>query len=172
MANTRLYRGNVKMGLALPEAFANWQTPTTAELNASNGLIFDLTCALSESGTKFDLGDSDSDNSLTFCSVAGETNYTFYNPDIAFEVNRATDPLAVNQANTALGLLQFPDIEYFAFMRIGKASDAAWAVGDVISLCRVDTDYVTDNVGSGNNATATSNLLPNGDIAWNYTIAS
>jgi hypothetical protein len=94
MANTRLYRGSVRIGLAFPEAFANWQTPTSAELNATNGLVFDLTCALAEGGTKFDLGDSDSDNTLTFCSVAGETNYTFYNPDIAFEFNRSSDPTA------------------------------------------------------------------------------
>lgn len=172
MANVRLYRGNVKLGVALPEAFANWQTPTTAELNAANGLVFDLTCALSESGTKFDLGDSDADNSLTFCSIAGETNYTFFNPDVAFEINRSSSATAADQANTAYGLLAFCDVEYFAFMRIGKASDAAWAIGDQVCLVRVDTDYLTDNVGSGNNATATSNLLPNGDVLWNYTLAS
>jgi hypothetical protein len=172
MANTRLYRGSVRIGLAFPEAFANWQTPTSAELNATNGLVFDLTCALAEGGTKFDLGDSDSDNTLTFCSVAGETNYTFYNPDIAFEFNRSSDPTASNQANIAFGLLAFPDIEYFAWMRIGKANDAPFAAGDVVSLVRVDTDYSSDNVGSGNNATGTSALLPNGDVLWNYTLAS
>ena len=41
-------------------AFANWQTPTIAELNANStnapsGLIWNLTCALNTDGTTFDL---------------------------------------------------------------------------------------------------------------------
>lgn len=168
MANVKLYRGTVKLAVAFPEAFANWQAPTSAELNGT--LVFDVTCAASESGTKFDLGDSDTDNSLTFCSNSGATNITFYNPEVTLEFNRAADPLATSQANTALGLLAFPDVEYFAILRLGKAPDVAFAAGDQVSLVRVHTDYITDNVGSGNNVTATQAFLPAGDLNWNYTL--
>lgn len=171
MSNVKLYRGTVKLALAAPEVFANWQTPTAAELNDAN-LVWDVTCAASESGTKFDLGDSDTDNSLTFCSNAGATNITFANPDVVYEINRATDPIGTNQANTAFGLLAFPDIEYFAILRLGKSPDVPFAVGDRVSLVRVHTDYIIDNVGSGNNVTATQTFLPAGDINWNYIVAA
>lgn len=172
MASNHLYRGSVYMGLAFPEAFANWQAPTTAELNAANGLVFNLTCALTEASTKFELAASDTDNSLTFCSVAGESTPTFYNPSVIYEFNRSASATATDQANTAFNLLAFPDIEYFAILRIGKAADAAFAVGDKVCLVRVDTDFATDVLGSGNNATATSTFLNNGDLLWNYSLVA
>jgi hypothetical protein len=49
MTNTRLYRENVTFALALPEAFADWEAPTAAELNGT--LVYDITCALNEDGT-------------------------------------------------------------------------------------------------------------------------
>ena len=64
MANTRLYRANVTFCLAHPEAFANRTAPTAAELNGA--LVKNITCALNEDGTTFTLGDSDTDDSLTF----------------------------------------------------------------------------------------------------------
>lgn len=170
MANVKLYRGTVKLALAVPEAFADWAHPTAAELNSN--LVFDVTCAAAESGTKFDLGDSDNDNSLTFCSNAGATNLTFENPEVVYEINRSADPLADNQANRAFGLLAFPDIEYWAILRLGKAPDAVYAVGDRISLVRVHTDYLTDNVGAGNNVTGTQTFLPAGDLNWNFVVAA
>lgn len=169
---SKLYRGNVLLGLAVPEAFANWQAPTTTELNATNGLVFNLSCALDESGTKFDLGDSDTDDSLTFCQSAGSSSPTFYNPDVVYQINRSTSPTAADQANTAFNLMAFPDTEYFALLRIGKAADAAWTVGDQVSMVRVSSDYPVDNAGSGDNVTTTQNWLVAGDVQWNYTLTA
>lgn len=169
---SKLYRGSVLIGLAVPEAFANWQAPTTAELNASNGLIWNLSCALDEGGTKFDLGDSDTDDSLTFCQAAGSTNPTFFNPDVTFQINRSTNATANDQANTAFNLIAFPDTEYFAYLRIGKSADVPFAIGDQVSLVRVSSDYPVDNVGSGDNVTTTQNWLVAGDVQWNYTLVS
>lgn len=170
MASAKLFRGTVKHSLAFPEAFANWQTPTVTELNSS--LVKDVTCALVESGTKFDLGDSTSDNSLTFCSTAGSQTLTFYNPTVTYEFNRSANATAVDQANTALGLLAFPDVQYFAILRVGKDQALPYAVGDVVSLVRVNTDWPAENTGSGKNVTMTENFLPQGDLLWRYTVAA
>ena len=69
MADIRLYRENVTIALAFPEAFADWQNPTAAELNSA--LVYNITCALNEDGTTFDLADSDTDDTITFCQAAG-----------------------------------------------------------------------------------------------------
>ena len=61
MALKRLQRDEVyRFYLASPLAFADWENPTTAELNANptndpNGLIFNLSCALDTDTSQFDL---------------------------------------------------------------------------------------------------------------------
>ena len=49
MANTRMYRANVTLCLARPEAFADRTAPTAAELHGA--LVYNITCALNEDGT-------------------------------------------------------------------------------------------------------------------------
>jgi hypothetical protein len=170
MASTKLFRGTVKLGLALPEAFANWQTPTSTELNST--LSFDVTCALVESSTKFELGNGSTDNTLTFCSTGGSQTLTFYNPTVVYEFNRSSSATASDQANKAFGLMAFPDVQYFAYLRVGKDQSAVFAAGDVVSLIRVNTDWPAWNASSGKNVTGTSTMLPQGDILWRYTLAS
>ena len=160
MSDTRLYRENIFLGLAFVEAFADWQAPTAAELNGA--LVEDLTCALNEDGTTFDLGDSDTDDSLSFCQVAGAVSPTFMNPEVVYEAFRSKDATDDNVANTAFGLLAFPDVEYFAILRVGKDSDVAFAVGDRVSLVRVSTDYPVDVAGAGENIRLSNTLLSKG----------
>lgn len=170
MANSRLFRGTVKHSLAFPEAFANWQTPTATELNST--FVTDITCALVEASTKYDLGNSSTDNTLTFCSTAGSQTLTFYNPTVTYEFNLASNPTAVNQANTAYGLLAFPDIEYFGILRVGKDPALPYAIGDTVSLIRVATDWPAINASTGKNVTATQTMLQRGDILWRYVVAA
>lgn len=170
MADTRLYRENITFLLALPEAFANWEAPTAAELNGS--LVYEITCALSEDGTTFDLGDSDTDDSLSFCQRAGAQSPTFYNPEVVYEAFRSENPTQVNVANTAFGLLAFPDIEYFAILRVGKDSDQPFAIGDRVSMVRASTDLPVDVAGAGENVRLSNSLLNKGDLTWNYEVAA
>jgi len=170
MADTRLYRENVFMGLAFPEAFADWQAPTAAELNGP--LVFDITCALNEDGSSFNLADSDTDDTLTFCQSAGSVTPTRQNAEVVYEAERSTDPIDSNVANTAFGLLAFPDIEYFAVLRIGEASDTPFAVGDRVSLVRVATDYPVDVIGSTENVRLQQNFLAKSDINWGFEVAA
>jgi hypothetical protein len=176
MATTRLYRENVTFLLAHPEAFADATAPTAAELNAQctpmndNLLVHNITCALNEDGTEFTLGDSDTDDSITFCDKAGISTPTFYNPTVVFEAFRDADVEAMGQFNEAFNLLAFPDIEYIAILRVGERSDTAFAVGDRIKMVGVKTDYGTDVVGNGENTRINQAFLNNDFINWNYEV--
>ena len=171
MATTRLYRENVTFLLAHPEAFADATAPTAAELNDTD-LVFNITCALNEDGTEFTLGDSDTDDSITFCDKAGVSTPTFFNPTVVFEAFRDADVDATGVFNEAFNLLAFPDIEYIAVLRVGERSDTAFATGDRIKMVGVKTDYGTDVVGNGENIRIMQTFLNNDFVNWNYEVAS
>ena len=178
MSNERLFNPATRFWLAFPEAFANWQKPTAAEFNANptndpKGLIFEITCALNQDGTTFDLGDSETDDSLTFCQVAGAVNPTSENPEIVYEIERSKDPLAVNTANLARSLLQFKDVEYFAILSVGKEpGEPVTALEDDIKMARVGLDYPADVFGAGENIRLSQAFANRDDVLWNYTIES
>ena len=170
MANTRMYRANVTFCLAHPEAFADRTAPTAAELNGA--LVKNITCALNEDGTTFTLGDSDTDNSVTFCDAGNVSTPTFYNPEVVFEAFRDADTSATGDYNAAFDLIAFPDIEYIAIMRVGEASDVDFAAGDRIKMVAVKTDYAIDVVGNGENIRINQSFFANDFVNWNYEVAS
>ena len=171
MANTRLYRENITFLLAHPEAFADRTAPTAAELNNTD-LVHNITCALNEDGTEFTLGDSDTDDTLTFCSKAGVSIPTFYNPTVVFEAFRDADVTATGEFNEAFDLLAWPDVEYIAILRVGGKSSDAFAAGDVIKMVGVKTDWGTDVVGSGENIRINQAFLNNDFVNWNHEVAA
>ena len=171
MANTRLYRENITFLLAHPEAFADRTAPTAAELNNAD-LVHNITCALNEAGTEFTLGDSDTDTTLTFCSKAGISTPTFYNPTVKMEAFRDANVTAEGVFNEAFDLLAFPDIEYIAILRIGGKSNDVFAAGQVVKMVGVKTDYGTDVVGNGENIRITQAFLNNDFVNWNYEVAA
>lgn len=180
MANDRLYNDPVpktRFYIAFPEAFADWQNPTTAELNANltndpTGLVFNVTCALNQDGTNFDLGDSDTDDSLTFCQVAGAANPTTLNPDITYEIERSKNPTASNTANVAFGLMAWKGVEFFVIASVGKSPDETFAVGDRVKMARVAIDYPTDVYNIGENVRLTQAFANRGDVNWNYELVA
>lgn len=167
--------------LASPLAFADWTNPTIAELNANptndpDGLIWNLTCAMNTDGTTFDLGDPTTDDSLTFCQIAGTSPILEHNPEVVFQTVRSTDPWVVtdtateNVANLAFSLLAWPDVEYFAIMSIGEEPETPFAAGHRVKLARVATDIGVDVTGSGENVALDQNFLARGDVNWNYAL--
>jgi hypothetical protein len=171
MANARLYRENVTFLLAHPEAFADRTAPTADELNNTD-LVYNITCALNEDGTEFTLGDSDTDDSLTFCSKAGISTPTFYNPTVAMEAFRDADVAATGVFNEAFDLLAWPDIEYIAILRVGHDSDTTFAIGDRIKMVGVKTDIGTEVAASGENVRINQAFLNNDFVNWNYEVAA
>lgn len=181
MANTRLYNPATRFYLAFPGAFEDWQNPTVAELNANptnaaTGLIFNLTCAIDQDGTTHDLGDSDTDDSLSFCQVAGAQNRTNENPDITWQLFRSTvetqikNTLLRNTATLAFDLLFQPDVEYYAIMSVGEDAKTAFDEDDQIKMAKVSTEYPTDVYGTNENVRETISFLNRGDVLWNYKL--
>lgn len=181
MADLRLYNPATRFYLASPLAFADWQNPTAAELNANptndpNGLIWELTCALDQADTTFDLGDSEVDDSLSFCQVAGASTPITYSPEISYTIFRSkdrweiSDPTSFNTANLAFSLLAWRGIEYFAIASVGEEPGVDFAVGQRVKMARVATDFITDVAETGGNVRATASFLRRGDVNWNFEI--
>lgn len=173
MALERLYNPNTRWYLFYPEAVSDIENPTAAELNdaLANGLGFNITCAVNQDGSNFDLGDSETDDSLTFCQVAGTVSPTSYNPEIQIEVETSRDRTADNTANTAQNLLAYKGVELYAGLSVGESPDAPLEAGDKIKLVKVVTDYGTYQIGSGENIRMQSQLGNRSDIAWNVDLA-
>jgi hypothetical protein len=190
MANDRLYRENITFLLCQPEAFANRLAPTAAELNQAAGtstawwnyttnstkLVHNITCALNEDGTEFTLGDSDMDETITFCDKANNASPTFYNPTVTMEAFRDSDKDTTSagqgEFNEAYNLLAYPGIEYIAVLRVGKKSTDYFAVNDVIKMVAVKTDVGLDVGGSGENLRISQSFLPNDFVNWNYKLVA
>jgi len=174
--------------LAHRSAFADWQAPTTAELNANStnapdGLIWNLTCALNTDGTTFDLDDSERDDSLTFCQTSGDSSALSYSATVVYEFEEskdrwddATSVLAADGFNTATlakSLLMWRGIpDLFAIMSVGKANDAVFAVGDRIKMVEVATDWAVPVTDTGANIRWSQTFAKRSDINWNYELAS
>lgn len=174
MALEKLYAPSTRFWLAGPNAFANWQLPTTAEFTAglANGTIVDLTCALNQDGTQFDLDDSDTDDSLSFCQVAGAETPTFYNATIVYEAFRSLDELDDNTATTAFEWMAWPDVRYFAIASVGEEPGVTVGIGDRLKIAGVSTDYPVDVFGEGENVRLSQSFLFDGNIAWNVKVAA
>lgn len=169
--------------LASPLAFADWENPTPAELNANptndpDGLVFNLTCAVSVDGTTFDLGQAETDDSLTFCQRAGSTTRLAENPEIVFQIERSKDrwiesePATRDTANLTFSLLAWRGVEYFAIMSIGEDPDEAFGEGQRIKMARVATDYLVDESGAGEMIRGTQNFAVRGDLNWNFELGA
>ena len=182
MANERLFGPKTRIGLASVYHFDDWQTPTAAEMNEVSGginmagSIWDLSCALDLDNTTFDLGDSETDDELSFCQTAGGANPTEYNPEIVYTAFRSTepwivsDPASLNQANAAFALMAHRGQGYFAWMSDGKEPGQPFAIGDRISLVRVASDFGIDEVGTGSNVKLGQTWGFRSDIAWRIRI--
>jgi hypothetical protein len=171
MANIRMYRANVTFCLAYPEAFADRTAPTAAELN-NTILVKNTTCSMNEDGTSFTLGDSDTDDSITFCDAGNVSTPTFYNPEVTFEIFRDADVTATGEFNEAFDLMAFPDVAFIAIMRLGGISTDDFATGDRIKMVGVKTDFGIDNSASGENVRMTQSFLNNDFTNWNYEVAA
>lgn len=183
MADPRLQGLVHRFYLASTLAFDDWENPTVAELNANpdndpDGLIFNVTCALNTDGTQFDLGDPETDDSLTFCQRAGEETEISKTPEIVFEAERSrerwltTDPSTFNTANLAFSLLAWRGVEYFAIMSIGEGPDAPFEVDHRIKMAQVATDHALDVTGTGENIRLQQNFASRGNVNWNYRLAA
>lgn len=180
MALERLFNPNTRWFIFHPEVIADFEAVAEAgEISAallneaiSNGLGFNITCAVNQDGSNFDLGDSETDDSLTFCQVAGSVNPTSFNPDVQLTVEMSRDRTADNVANRAVNLIAYKNREYYFALSVGEAPDAPLAEGERIKIVKMVTDYGTYQIGSGENIRVQSALGNRGDVAWNIPLVA
>ena len=188
MALKRLKKDEVyRWYLASPLAFADWENPTVAELNSNptnspNGLIFNITCALSQNDSQFDLDDPELDDTLTFCQSAGNGEVSSRSATVVFGFQEAKERWlnagstleadGFNAATLTRSLLMWRGVPYFAILSVGKDPDAAFAVGDRIKMAEIETDLAVPNAGTGDNMTWVQTPAKRSRLAWNVEIAA
>lgn len=181
MAISRLSRPNQTWAIALQSAFENPAAPTVAELN-DRRFVHLVSCALTEDGTELTLADSETDATITFCSIGNETTPTFYNPSATFtwlkDANTGGSGSTVDLTslfNKVEAMLGSPDIPYILISRTGPnaSQDINFAVGHVIKMASFNTDYPQLTLENNAPVRGTQNFLFNGEVVnWNYTIAA
>lgn len=167
----RIYRQNIRIDVAYPEAFVNFSAPTVAELNNTT-YVKNITCALDEDATEFTLGDPDTDDSLSFCDASGNQTATFKNPTVVLTAYRDEDRSASGVYDLALDHLAFPDAPLIPILRVGFNSNVAYAVGHRINMVGTKTDLPVSVEESGTNARIQNTLLPDGTVNWGYVVAA
>lgn len=172
MTGTKLLRGNWSVYAFFPEAVADWSVLSAAELNAAitNGLGFDISCALTDDSTSINQTDDDTDDSISICDIGNVETPTFFNYEVSFDSFRngpATGPNAVAQTpvyNLPPQLFSAPDLPFFIVKRIGPVQGVAFDAGHIVSVYGVNTDYPTDVLADGSNILFGSRFKPNGQL--------
>lgn len=176
MAGTKLLRGNYSVYAFFPQAIPNWATPggTALQTAITNGLGFDISCAITDDSVSINLTDSDTDDSISICDIGNVSTPTFFNYEVTFDSFRngpASAGAAVPVYELPVNLFSGPDLPYYIVTRIGPAQGTALAAGQTVSIYGVNTDYPTDILGDGENILFGSRFKPSGQVYTNATLA-
>lgn len=174
----KVLRANVGIYAAYPEAFANVATPTTAELNnqfvyttGEDKMVFNISCAVLDDYT-LNMTDPETDDSLSICDLGNVSTPTFNNYEAELNGFRDLNVTDNGVFNLFFDLFKGVDRPFYLIKRIGKAQNAAFAVGDVISLYGFTTDYPVDVLDDNSNAQFGARFKPTGVLLTNYTLAA
>lgn len=180
MSLVRLSRPNQTWALAYINAFADPANPTTDELN-DRRFVHLISCALTEDGTEMVKGDSETDDTVTFCSIGNESTPTLANITASLtwlkDENTGGSGSTVDLTsifNRAEALLGFQDIPYWLISRTGPdpSQDIDFEVDHVIKMASFTTDYPQLLLEQNAPIRGVQNLLFDGDYNWNYHIAA
>lgn len=166
----KVLRGNVEIFVAYPEAFADPETPTAAELNDTD-FVKIISCAVNDDYT-MNPTDSDTDSTQSVCDVAQVDNPTFGNYEVSIDTFRDKDIAATGVYNLARDLFKNSGIPYIVGKRIGKAQGTTFATGDRVSMYSVKTDNPTDIDASGAPIQLGARFKPQGWHIQEYEVAS
>lgn len=169
---TKLLRPNVGIYVAAADAFANWAAPTLTEItNATK--VFNISQAVTDAYT-LNMTDSDVDNSLAIVDNASVSTPTMYNYEASLDGFRDADPAADSAYNLFYEKFAAAPVgtKYFLIKRIGKAHNAAFAAGDLVSIYGVTTDYAVDIVADGAMIMTGARFLTTGQVAVNVAVGA
>ena len=178
MPYQRLTRPNQTWALALDSSFANWQAPTLTELNDRRFVHF-ISCGLTEDGTNLTMGDSELDQTLTFCSKGNESTPTQFNVTSQLtwlkDANTGGSGSTVDLTslfNKITAMLDYQDTPYWVISRTGPnaSQDVNFVAGHRIKMARFLTDYPVNTLENNTPVRGSNTLSFQGDVLWNYTL--
>lgn len=172
MAGTKLLRGHFSVYAFFPEALEDWANPTALDLNnaVTNGLGFDISCALTDDSVDINMTDSETDDSISICDIGNVSTPTFFNYSVTFDSFR-NGPTSVSPAvavyELPVALFAQPDRPFYIVKRIGPAQGTVFATGQEISIFGVNTDNPVDILGDGENILFGSRFKASGRLYTN-----
>jgi hypothetical protein len=167
---TKLLRPNVGIYVAAADAFADYKSPTLAEITDATK-VFNISPAVTDDYT-LNMTDSATDTSLAIVDNASVETPTFYNYEASLDGFRDADPTATSVYNKFRDLFDEPDVKYYLIKRVGFAHDAAFAAGQEVSVYGVKTDFPVDLVGDGEMLRIGARFLTTGEVAVNVAVTA
>ena len=167
---TKLLRPNVGIYVATADAFANYKTPTLAEIT-DDEKVFNISPAITDDYT-LNMTDSDSDDSLAIVDNASVQTPTYYNYEASLDGFRDESASADSVYNKFRELFSEPDVKYYLIKRVGHAHDADFATGQTVSVYGVKTDFPVELLGDGEMIRDGARFLTTGEVAVNVAVGA
>ena len=161
--------GNIRVWWALPNAFANFEAPTAAEINAS----LDISEAVSWNDFDFNLEASNEldDPAITTVGKKIDRGYANFGGSISLYYPRDFDD-ASSVYSLAYDALDQPRTRGFLVLRIdGEESTQLAEAGDLVHVFRVITDGYAESIVGEEAFRYTVNFLMQGDYCVRGVVA-
>jgi hypothetical protein len=163
--------GNIRVWWALPNAFANWQAPTTDELNA----CLDVSDSVSWNDFDFGLSASNTidDPAITAIGKVSDRGAAQFGGGVSFYYPGAFGDVSNAYANTYDAMDQPRTMGYLVIRIDGdKTAQPLAAHGDMISVFKVMTDGYAEVITGEEAFRYTITFLPQGDLAVRTFVTS
>jgi hypothetical protein len=155
--------GNIRVWWALPNAFANWEAPTAAEINAS----LDVSNSTSWNDLDFGLQASNTidDPAITALGIVTDRGAAQFGGSMSFYYPGAFDD-ASNEYSLTYDALDQPRTNGYLVMRIdGEESTPLAETGDLVHVFKVMTDGYAESIVGEEAFRYTVTFLSQGDLA-------
>lgn len=162
--------GNIRVWWALENAFANFEAPTAAEINA----CLDISDAISWNDFDFNLQASNAleDPAITALGKVIDRGYTNFGGSISMYYPRNFDDPS-SAYSLAYDALDAPRTKGYIVVRIdGEESSDLAANGDLVHVFKVMTDGYAESITGEEAFRYTVTLLPQGDFAVRTVVGS
>ena len=155
--------GNIRVWWALPNAFANWQAPTAAEINA----CLDISDSISWNDFGFGIQASNTidDPAITAIGKVSDRGAAQFGGTISFYYPRNFDDASNDYSLTYDALDQPRTVGYVVWRMDGEQSAAAAANGEMVSVAKVMTDGYAESIVGEEAFRYTVTFLSQGDLA-------
>lgn len=161
--------GNIRVFFALPNAFANFEAPTAAEINAT----LDISNSISWNDFDFGMQASNTldDPAITALGKVVDRGYANFGGGMSFYYPRDFDD-ATSDYSLTYDALDAPRTVCFIVLRIdGEESSTSVAAGDMVHVLKVMTDGYAESIVGEEAFRYTVNFLPQGDYCARAVVA-